>query len=128
MQRVKLCDEFSSFSSLFSFFCDDVIVVFYFYNSNNKSKKAIEVLNNGGILIDVRTPQEFASGNYKNSINIPLNTIEQNLEKIKLYNKKIILVCASGMRSGQANEILNRNGIDSVNGGSWSKLKQSYFE
>lgn len=98
-------------------------IVFYFYNSNNKSKKAIEVLNNGGILIDVRTPQEFASGNYKNSINIPLNTIEQNLEKIKLYNKKIILVCASGMRSGQANEILNRNGIDSVNGGSWSKLK-----
>lgn len=98
-------------------------IVFYFYNSNNKSKKAIEVLNNVGIVIDVRTKQEFALGNYKNSINIPLNTIEQNLDKIKFYKKKIILVCASGMRSSQANEILNRNGIDSVNGGSWSNLK-----
>ena len=98
-------------------------VAFYFYNSNKKSIKAKEVLVNGGIVIDVRTPKEFASGNYKNSINIPLNTIEKSVDEIKSYKREVVLVCASGMRSGQANKILNRYGIVSFNGGSWSSLK-----
>ena len=37
--------------------------------------------------------------------------------------RDIIVVCASGARSGKANSILKKNGIKSANGGSWSSLK-----
>ena len=78
-----------------------------------------EDLKNGAKVIDVRTPVEFQGGHVKNSINIPLNTIEANEEKIKNMNCKIIFCCASGNRSGQATAIMSQKGLDCINGGSW---------
>lgn len=98
-------------------------LIYFLYNSYSKSKKANNMLKNGAQVIDVRTTQEFNTGHFEGSVNIPLNTIENNIDKIKSFNKDIIVVCASGMRSAKANEILNSKGITSVNGGSWSNLK-----
>jgi phage shock protein E len=70
-------------------------------------------------IIDVRTPQEFASGNVKDSINIPLNEIVPRFDEIKLLTQPIILCCASGSRSGQAADFLKNRGVDCENGGSW---------
>ena len=98
-------------------------LIYFFYSSYSKSKKANNMLKKGAQIIDVRTPQEFNKGHFKGSVNVPLNTIENNIDKIKSFNKDIVVVCASGMRSGKANEILNSRGITSVNGGSWSNLK-----
>ena len=98
-------------------------LVYYFYNSNQKSKLAMEKINNGAVVIDVRTQDEFNSGNYKNSINIPLNTINSKIEEIKSYKEEIVVVCASGNRSGQAKDILKGFGIEVTNGGSWDYLK-----
>ena len=42
------------------------------------------------ILVDVRTPEEFAQGNVRNSINIPISELENNLSK--LQGKKNIVV------------------------------------
>ena len=98
-------------------------LIYFFYSSYSKSKKANNMLKKGAQVVDVRTPQEFNKGHFKGSVNVPLNTIENNIDKIKSFNKDIVVVCASGMRSGKANEILNRRGIMSVNGGSWSNLK-----
>ena len=98
-------------------------LVYYFYNSNQKSKLAMEKINNGAVVIDVRTQDEFNSGNYKNSINIPLNTINSKIEEIKSFKEEIVVVCASGNRSGQAKDILKDFGIEVINGGSWANLK-----
>ena len=81
-------------------------------------------MSQNALLIDVRTPEEFKIGHFEGSKNIPLNTIENNINKIKSLNKDIVVVCASGVRSGKAKEILNSKGITSVNGGSWSNLKK----
>ncbi|TAF64599.1 MAG: rhodanese-like domain-containing protein [Cytophagales bacterium] len=81
-----------------------------------------EILDKGAVVIDVRTPQEYAAGHVKGSKNIPLNTISTNIEKIKAMNKPIILCCASGMRSGQATGILTKEGIEAYNAGSWQSL------
>ena len=35
------------------------------------------------ILVDVRTPEEFAQGNVRNSINIPISELENNLSKLQ---------------------------------------------
>ena len=80
--------------------------------------------DNGTLLVDVRTPGEFKSGSVKGAVNIPLNTLQSNLNKFK--NKKAVVVfCASGMRSSQAKGILTRNGITNVyNGGPWHKVQR----
>jgi phage shock protein E len=89
------------------------------------SQKISEAINQGAIIIDVRTVGEFNSGNVKNSINIPLDKIPSNINKIKAYNKPIIVCCASGMRSGRAKSILKENGIGTVlNAGSWMNIKR----
>ena len=81
-----------------------------------------ELLNNGAILIDVRTPGEFAQGKGKNARNIPLDQINAKISKIKALQKPIVLCCASGMRSGRATSILKNNGIEAYNGGAHNKF------
>ncbi len=66
------------------------------------------------VILDVRTKKEFDLGNIKNSINIPLNEIRENLSKID-KNKKIIVYCHSGQRSYNAYRILKNNGYDVYN-------------
>lgn len=78
-----------------------------------------ELLDNGAILIDVRTPAEYANGKPKNSKNVPLDKIGSKIENIKKLNKPIVLCCQSGMRSGRATSMLKREGIDAHNGGGW---------
>lgn len=82
-----------------------------------------ELVNNGAIIIDVRSPNEFQYGHIKNSINIPLQTIGSQLSKID-KNKVVITCCASGMRSGSAKGILKTKGYPIVhNGGGWTSLE-----
>lgn len=93
-----------------------------FSNTNNIELQ--NAVNNGAFLIDVRTPQEFASGNLKGSLNIPLDKIQSQLQAFK--NKtNIIVFCRSGNRSSQAKKILNQNNFTNViNGGSLQNVKQ----
>lgn len=83
-----------------------------------------ELIQAGAFLVDVRTPEEYASGNVKGSINIPLDRVPSELAKFK--NKgHIIVFCRSGARSGQAKSILEQNGITNVtNGGGWQNVNE----
>lgn len=78
----------------------------------------------GAVIIDVRTPAEYKSGHGKGSINIPLNTIGANIDKIKKYNKPVICCCKSGMRSGSATGLLKKEGIEAYNAGTWQSASQ----
>lgn len=81
-----------------------------------------ELLQNGALLIDVRTKQEYSSGHIKNSINIPLDSLSK--EVTKLDKKKVVITCCqSGMRSGMAKGILKSQGFIVYNGGGWMNLK-----
>ena len=88
----------------------------------NKTDYA-QLIKDGAIIVDVRTPGEYAGGHIKNSINIPLNTLDKNLNKLKNKDKPIITCCASGMRSASAKQILINKGYNQViNGGGWQSL------
>ncbi|MGV6861972.1 MAG: rhodanese-like domain-containing protein [Putridiphycobacter sp.] len=93
-----------------------------FGGGSAKQEQILEMISRGGIIIDVRTPQEFKMGNVPGSKNIPLNTISSKANNIKKLNKPIILCCASGNRSGQATSILKAKGVEVINGGSWRSL------
>lgn len=82
-----------------------------------------EALSKGAIVVDVRSPQEFASGHINGAKNIPLASIEGKIEQIRQWKKPVVLCCASGMRSSSAATILKKHGIEAYNAGSWHTLK-----
>lgn len=74
-------------------------------------------------LIDVRTPQEYATGHVGDAENIPLDQVGSRIEEFKKMKKPIILYCRSGNRSGMATSILKQKGLTEVyNGGSLDEI------
>lgn len=73
-------------------------------------------------VVDVRTPGEFMGGHVAGSINIPLQEITLRLQEIKKLPQPIVLCCASGNRSGQAQAFLSAQGVHCTNGGSWMEV------
>lgn len=87
------------------------------------SSKIVEALNRGAVVIDVRTAYEFDQGHVHQSLNMPVDRISSNVERIKDMKKPVIFCCESGMRSGQAVSIMKKNGLKDVyNGGSWQSV------
>ncbi|MFY0605830.1 MAG: rhodanese-like domain-containing protein [Cyclobacteriaceae bacterium] len=86
------------------------------------SQTVQQYLAEGALVIDVRTPGEFQGGHVAGSKNYPLQTLSGHTGELKKMNKKLVLCCASGMRSGQATSMLKGEGIDCVNGGGWTKV------
>ena len=83
-----------------------------------------QMIKNGAVILDVRSKGEFESGHIKGSLNIPVDQLRNNLNKLKDKNKAIITCCASGMRSASAKGILKSEGYLEVrNGGGWSSLQ-----
>ena len=79
-----------------------------------------------GTIIDVRSYGEFMGGHVVDSINIALNEMPERLEEIKNLKIPLILCCASGNRSNQAQQFLSQQGIECYNGGSW--LDVNYYK
>lgn len=65
------------------------------------------------LLIDVRTPQEFADGHIAGAINIPVEEIGGRLNEVP-DDKPVVLYCRSGNRSAQAANILVGAGYTGV--------------
>ena len=87
-----------------------------------------QFLSNGAQVIDVRTKQEYNSGHVKGSKNIPLNQLDKHAAKLAKAGKPLVLCCASGMRSGNATSLLKREGIECINGGPWTKVRNAIEE
>ncbi len=89
--------------------------------SNKKVKAQLpSLLEQGAIIVDVRSESEFRLGSRPGSLNIPLDKLNQRSHELD-KNKPIILCCASGARSGMALGILKKNGFAHViNAGAWT--------
>jgi len=80
------------------------------------------LVQNGAVIVDVRTKSEYQSGHIKGSVNIPLQELSGQLGKLK-KDQVIITCCASGMRSASARGVLRSKGFEQVhNGGGWQNL------
>lgn len=81
-------------------------------------------IKDGAFLVDVRSQLEFSGGSASGAVNIPLDTIANQLSKFK-NKKNIVVFCRSGGRSSQAKSILERNGFQNViNGGTWESVNK----
>ena len=79
-----------------------------------------ELLKQGAVVVDVRSPQEFAAGSSNGSINIPLSELGKGFSRLD-REKPVVVCCASGTRSAAARMILKKNGFKVVfNAGPWT--------
>ncbi len=81
-------------------------------NSNDFSNKIQE---SGVVVLDVRTPSEYAQGHIANAINIDVEAATFNSEIAKLDNTKTYAVyCHSGRRSAIATTAMARAGFEHI--------------
>jgi len=77
--------------------------------------KDIIKINEGVVLVDVRSPLEFIEGHLNGAINIPLYELEICSEcKLKDKRKIIVIYCQSGIRSKKAIRILEKHGFNNL--------------
>ena len=71
-------------------------------------------MSKNAVLLDVRTPEEFAEGHIPESINIPLQTMAQVKEVVKDLSTPLYIYCRTGRRTKMAREILKTFGYSDV--------------
>jgi rhodanese-related sulfurtransferase len=76
-----------------------------------------EISEDGPIILDVRTPMEFAMGAYPGAVNVGLDGLQQWAESMEDKDRKIIVYCASGARSSYGMRILGQLGFTNVENG-----------
>ncbi|EQA43530.1 rhodanese-like protein [Leptospira broomii serovar Hurstbridge str. 5399] len=81
---------------------------------NDEGREIPNWLEQGALVVDVRTPQEFAVEHYPGAINIPINDLHSHLGELGPKQGKIILYCQSGGRSARAKTILKEEGFTEV--------------
>lgn len=69
---------------------------------------------NGSLLIDVRTPEEFSLGSIPGALNYPLDSLREHLDELP-KDREIITFCAIGLRGYLALRILTGNGFKTRN-------------
>jgi rhodanese-related sulfurtransferase len=63
------------------------------------------------VILDVRTPEEYAAGHVPGAINIPYTHLPARLSEIPdAGDKEIVLYCATGVRSERAAERMREQG------------------
>lgn len=70
-------------------------------------------LTDSPLILDVRNPREWSAKHIPDSVNIPLNHLQERLAEIP-RDRRIAVHCAGGYRSSAAASILNLNGIDNL--------------
>ena len=93
--------------------------------SKKDQMTALTAIDNGALLVDVRSAKEVSTGSFDNAINIPHTDIVAGLEKLGVdKNQTIVVYCRTGNRSEQAKAALEAAGYPVViNGGGYSDLR-----
>lgn len=76
-------------------------------------RELMEVNPKEGLILDVRTPEEYKLGSVRGSVNIPLDELRESLDEIP-KDKPIYIYCAVGLRGYLALKILNANNYNQV--------------
>jgi rhodanese-related sulfurtransferase len=77
--------------------------------------EAVRLMNQGALLVDVRSPAEFAGGHILDARHLPQDEMAKAGETLKRFKDKVVITCCeSGMRSGAAARVLKAQGFANV--------------
>jgi len=76
---------------------------------------AVRLMNQGALLLDLRTQAEFDAGHIREARHLPQEQLASSGETLKKYKEKVVVACCeSGMRSGAAARVLRTQGFTKV--------------
>jgi rhodanese-related sulfurtransferase len=76
---------------------------------------AVRLMNQGALLLDVRSQAEFDAGHILDARHIPQDQLATSIATLKKYQEKVVIACCeSGMRSGAAARLLQAQGFTKV--------------
>lgn len=76
---------------------------------------AVQLINKGAAIIDVRPPEAFQTGHIVNARNIPLQQLTNEPDAVKKKKDKVVLtVCDNGAIARRAADILRKAGYESA--------------
>jgi rhodanese-related sulfurtransferase len=82
----------------------------------NRSAEVAVALAAGGVIVDVRSPAEFAAGHVPGATNLPVDELGARLSEVPA-DRMVVVYCASGMRSARAAGMLRAAGRTVVDAG-----------
>lgn len=76
-------------------------------------QRAQALVKGGALLLDVRTPTEFAGGHVEGALNIPVQSLAQRIGELP-KGKQIVVYCKSGRRSAVATKMIHEAKLGDV--------------
>ncbi len=68
------------------------------------------LVEQGALLLDVRTPSEFQEGHVPRAMNIPVQELAARLHEVGPTRRPVVVYCRSGGRSAVATDLLTKAG------------------
>ncbi len=117
--------EFVEFSSNNAFlvsglFASALAVIFFELRiktrniSSLSAPLAVQLINSGATVVDIRDADKFSVGHIGSARNIPESELLKNPENVTKKNKQALLICDTGARSAECATRLRKNGIDNI--------------
>ena len=119
-------DRFLEFSSNHSLLVLALMASFFivvFYELRRKASglidveatDAVKLINNGAVVVDLRSTEAFGRGHIVNARNVPADEIESRLSSLGVdKTKPVVAVCDAGVSSRRAVAALRQKGFESV--------------
>lgn len=74
-----------------------------------------EAVSRGALLLDVRTPAEFASGHVDGAVNVPVQELDEKWASLGVpADREVVVYCQRGRRSAKAKALLAGKGVTKV--------------
>ena len=91
------------------------------------ARQAWPMIEQGALLIDVRTTEEFAQGHVDGALNIPYQETDKLMSAIGTdKTRPVVVYCRSGNRSGKAKVVLKTKGYTNIfNATGYEALKET---
>ena len=75
-------------------------------------QEAHEMQQEGGLVVDVRRPDEWVTGHARGAVLIPVDDVLERAEAELPKDRDLLFICAAGVRSGLAAEMASALGFD----------------
>ncbi len=86
----------------------------YYRVDSPEARSMVEAEPDGTVVVDVRRDDEWVTGHVTGAIHINIDDLPGRIDEVP-QDKKLLFICAAGVRSGLACEIAASMGYDSKN-------------
>jgi rhodanese-related sulfurtransferase len=86
----------------------------YYRVDSDEASQILEQEKGGALVVDVRRDDEWVSGHATGALHIPIDDLQSRINEVP-KDKKLLFICAAGVRSGLACEVAASEGYSMEN-------------